>query len=193
MPTVIDSFYLVALGSYRALYVLNWITRYAQGDHPKTVAVIFGILQTALYADFAWVYYTRQRVKLRGGGVVDADDLRNGYLVQRILGRTLGRRNEEQDEEAGLDHGDSRGSRPNWGSRGISVSADDGVFEDDEHGEGSQGLDEAVDPDAKMQDPDDLAKALDDDDDDAGENAPLRGQSSGSAPGGIRSGDEWRD
>ncbi|TQW00216.1 protein-ER retention receptor [Cordyceps javanica] len=191
VPTVIDSFYLLALGSYRALYCLNWFLRMFDELKPEAISVIFGIIQTALYADFAWVYYTRQRVKLRGGGVVDADDLRNGWLVQRIFGRTLGHHNEEHDEEAGLDHNEQRGSRPKWGSRGISVSADDGVFEDEEHGEGSQDLNGAVDPDAKMQDPDDLAKALDDDDE--GEDAPLQGQSSSQTPSGLRSGDEWRD
>lgn len=195
VPTVIDSFYLVALGSYRALYCLNWFVRELDPEDPKppAVSIIFGIIQTALYADFAWVYYTRQRVKLRGGGVVDADDLRRGWLVQRIFGRTLGQNNEEHDEEAGLANGEERGSRPKWGSRGISVSADDGVFEDEVHGEGSSSLGDAVDPDAKMQDPDDLAKALDDDDEED-EDAPLRpGQSSGNTPSGIRSGDEWRD
>ncbi|OAA63894.1 protein-ER retention receptor [Cordyceps fumosorosea ARSEF 2679] len=194
VPTVIDSFYLLALGSYRALYCLNWFVRMFDENKPEAISVIFGIIQTALYADFAWVYYTRQRVKLRGGGVVDADDLRNGWLVQRIFGRTLGHHNEEHDEEAGLANGDqqNRGGRPKWGSRGISVSADEGVFEDHEHAEGSQGLDDAVDPDAKMQDPDDLAKALDDDDET--EDAPLRGQSSSSqAPSGVRSGNEWTD
>ncbi|KAM3562138.1 hypothetical protein ARSEF4850_002907 [Beauveria asiatica] len=191
VPTVIDSFYLVALGSYRALYCLNWFLRMFDDHKPEAISVIFGIIQTALYADFAWVYYTRQRVKLRGGGVVDADDLRNGWLVQRIFGRTLGQHNEEHDEEAGLNNDEQRGGRPKWGSRGISVSADEGVFDDEERGEGSQGLDDAVDPDAKMQDPDDLAKALDDDDE--AEDAPLRGQSSGQTPAGIRGGDEWRD
>ncbi|OAR02740.1 hypothetical protein LLEC1_07328 [Akanthomyces lecanii] len=192
VPTVIDSFYLLALGSYRALYCVNWFWRILFDDRkPDTLAVIFGLIQTALYVDFAWVYYTRQRVKLRGGGVVDADDMRNGWLVQRIFGRTLGQHNEEHDEEAGLQNDEQRGSRPKWGSRGISVSADEGVFADEEHGEESRDLDDTVDPDAKMQDPDDLAKALDDDDE--GEDAPLRGQSSSQGASGIRSGEEWRD
>lgn len=192
VPTVIDSFYLLALGSYRALYCVNWFWRIMFDDRkPDTLAVIFGLIQTALYVDFAWVYYTRQRVKLRGGGVVDADDMRNGWLVQRIFGRTLGQQNEEHDEEAGVQNDQQRGGRPKWGSRGISVSADEGVFADEEHGEGSRDLDDTVDPDAKMQDPDDLAKALDDDDE--GEDAPLRGQSSGQMAPGIRGGDEWRD
>src|SRR5271163_1171757 len=78
VPTVIDSFYLLTLGSYRAFYVLNWIVRYASSDRnhfPETEAVIFGVIQTAFYVDFAWVYYTRQRVKLRNGGIVDSEDL----------------------------------------------------------------------------------------------------------------------
>ncbi|CAI4219417.1 unnamed protein product [Parascedosporium putredinis] len=53
---------------------------------------------------------------------------------------------------------------------------------------GDEDIDDNVDPDAKMQDPDDLAKALDDDDSD------IRPISSGSGgePSGIRNGDEWR-
>lgn len=196
VPTVIDSFYLVALGSYRALYCLNWLVREfdVTGRKPDAVSVIFGIIQTALYIDFAWVYYTRQRVKLRGGGVVDADDMRRAWFLERIFGRTVG---SVEDEESGHgDHGDNNrrgsGGRPKWGARGISVSADDGVMGNDgRHEPQTEGFEDA-DPDAKMQDPDDLAKALDDDDD---EDTPLRpGQSSSSqAPGGIRSGEEWRD
>lgn len=73
------------------------------------------------------------------------------------------------------------------------MSADDGVLDVDRRRE-SEDLDGVVDPDAKMQDPDELAKALDDD--------PLDGPSSSSSsaaqqdqgmPSGIRSGDEWRD
>ncbi|KFY20712.1 hypothetical protein V493_07631, partial [Pseudogymnoascus sp. VKM F-4281 (FW-2241)] len=80
VPTVIDSYYLVALGAYRALYICNWIERYATDTvKPETVAVIFGVLQTLLYVDFAWVYYSRQRVKLRSGGIVDADDLSKSW------------------------------------------------------------------------------------------------------------------
>ena len=194
VPTVIDSFYLVTLGSYRALYCVNWFIRGLDpDDYPlDKVSVIFGLVQTALYIDFAWVYYTRQRVKLRGGGVVDADDLRRGWLLPRIFGKryeTVG----DEDEESGFGSGQGRGARPNWGARGISVSADEGVLDTERRNrEEDEGLDDNVDPDARMQDPDELAKALDDDDD---EDTPLRaGQSSSqTAPGGIRSGDEWRD
>ena len=200
VPTVIDSFYLLTLGSYRAFYCINWFVREFDGSRkPSAVSVIFGIIQTALYIDFAWVYYTRQRVKLRAGGVVDADDMRRGWLLQRIFGKRF--QHVEEDEETGGFLGDEdgqnnnnrrSGGRPKWGARGISVSADDGILETErQNREHDEELDGAVDPDAKMQDPDDLAKALDDDD----EETPLRpdhseGQSSGT---GVRAGDEWRD
>lgn len=181
VPTVIDSFYLVTLGSYRALYCLNWFARELDTNDrkPDAVSVIFGIVQTALYVDFAWVYYTRQRVKLRGGGVVDADDMRHGWLLRRIFGKRIQQAEDEESTRA-LDN-NGTGRRPKWGSRGISVSADEGVLEADQHAD-------PVDPDAKMQDPDELARALDDDDDEAGpSSAPKK-----NVPG-LRSGDEWND
>lgn len=191
VPTVIDSYYLLSLGLYRGLYCLNWLVRGldAGDNNVRTVSVIFGIIQTLLYLDFAWVYYTRQRVKLRGGGVVDADDLRHSWLLRRIFGRRG--EQEDVDEERGAfeGEGNARGSRPNWGARGISISADDTL---DEHEEQDEGIEGTVDPDAKMQDPDDLAKALDDDDD---EDTPLQagGSSSSNRAPGIHSGEEWRD
>lgn len=188
VPTVIDSYYLLALGLYRGFYCINWLVRGLDpDDHTvRTVSVIFGVIQTLLYLDFAWVYYTRQRVKLRGGGVVDADDLRHSWLLRRIFGRRA--EQDDLDEERGAfeGQGTSRGGRPNWGSRGISISADDTL---DEHEEQDEGIEGAVDPDARMQDPDDLAKALDDDDD---EDTPLQGSSNSAAPG-VHSGEEWRD
>lgn len=123
VPTVIDSYYLVTLGAYRALYILNWIWRAAHKDFANPIAVVFGIIQTAFYIDFAWVYYTRQRVKLRGGTVVDSDDLSKGFLVNRFA---RPRASEEEYLEAGDDDPDS--SRPrvnNWGQRGVSIRADD--------------------------------------------------------------------
>jgi ER lumen protein retaining receptor len=128
VPTVIDSFYLVTLGSYRAFYILNWIVRGTTEHSFDPIAVIFGVIQTAFYIDFAWVYYTRQRVKLRGGGVVDSEDLRKGFLVNKVI--PDGRPSTDVDEEAaavdGIDGAASRVSKPNrWGARGISVSADD--------------------------------------------------------------------
>lgn len=194
VPTVIDSFYLVTLGSYRALYCLNWLVRGLDKEDPgpDTVSVIFGIIQTALYIDFAWVYYTRQRVKLRGGGIVDADDLRRSWLLRRIFGKNARTsEDDEGDEESrpafGGDEGRRGGGRPKWGSRGISISADDDTFDAErEHLAQTEGVTSGpVDPDARMKDPDELARALDDDDDN--EYRDHNGASSG-----VRN-DEWRD
>ena len=98
--------------------------------------MIFGCIQTLLYVDFAWVYLTRQRVKLRGGGIVDSEDMSRGWLVQKLVGR----HSDLDDEEASPalhtnDRGNDRaggGSGHKWGARGISVSADEGVHEGDE-------------------------------------------------------------
>jgi hypothetical protein len=95
VPTVIDSYYLVTLGAYRALYILNWIYRFFT-DHIVDPAVVFGILQTVLYVDFAWIYYSRQRVKLRGGGLIDHEDVQQGWLLRPVLGRKSASLDEER-------------------------------------------------------------------------------------------------
>lgn len=137
VPTVIDSFYLVTLGSYRGFYILNWIVRYfGEEQHFEPITTIFGIIQTAFYVDFAWVYWTRQRVKLRNGGVVDSEDLRQGWLV-----RSLAARNgidEEATAETGpmlSNNGKSSSGRfaGNWGAREISISADEAWVDSGNH------------------------------------------------------------
>lgn len=57
----ITAHYLFALGAYRALYIPNWIYRYATESSRKidTIAVVAGVLQTVLYSDFFWIYYTK--------------------------------------------------------------------------------------------------------------------------------------
>lgn len=58
----ITTHYLFALGLYRTLYIPNWIYRYfTEGPHyrPDYVAIIAGVIQTILYSDFFWIYYTR--------------------------------------------------------------------------------------------------------------------------------------
>lgn len=147
VPTVIDSFYLVTLGSYRAFYILNWIVRAASSEHHfDPISVIFGVIQTAFYVDFAWVYWTRQRVKLRGGGIVDSEDLRKGWLVNRVF--NAGRPSTEIDEESlpaangnGAIHSDvsANGGPPKrnrWGARDISISADDTLEEHQQRNKG---------------------------------------------------------
>lgn len=66
---------------------------------------------------------------------MDSDDLRKGWLVNRVLGE---RRGDSLDEEAPIRHTDdgqgtenvSRSNR--WGARGISVAADD-TLHDHQH------------------------------------------------------------
>ena len=58
----ITTHYLFALGIYRALYIFNWIWRYftdLPGHHLEPVAVLAGIVQTILYSDFFYIYYTK--------------------------------------------------------------------------------------------------------------------------------------
>ena len=168
---MIDTYYLVTLGSYRLLYIINWILRLALDHFFDPTSVIFGIIQTALYVDFAWVYWSRQRVKLRGGGVVDSDDLSKSFLVRRIIGRGSRADNEDDDiadEDtalAGQENGTispqaTRGGR-SWGSRGISVSADETLPERQDMPGGY--ADGTAAGDAQMIDP---AHFEDDDDDD---------------------------
>lgn len=208
VPTVIDSYYLLTLGSYRALYILNWFLREidTNGRKPDAISVIFGIIQTAFYVDFAWVYYTRQRVKLRHGGLVDSDDLRSGWLLRSVLGHKAvsGGVEDEEDEESSPALGRSdrpasgRTGNSNWGSRGISVSADDGVLEgersrQDEFSEQEEGIIDGRsegDEDAKMRDPDELARILEDDDSD--DDGVLPGASTDGVKG-IKNGSEWHD
>ncbi len=199
VPTVIDSFYLVALGSYRAFYILNWIKRGVDTTDrdPNPISVTFGIVQTLFYIDFAWVYYTRQRVKLRNGGVVDADDIRRGWLLNRIFGKHMD--HDADDEESAPALGGSNGntaprgpSRAKWGARGISISADETTLEH-ERADGDHNIDAGnVDPDARMKDPDELARALEEEEDEDEDGAPPRAPTAQQGPSGLRN-DEWAD
>lgn len=55
----ITSHYLFALGSYRALYLINWIYRYIMETHYDLIAIIAGVIQTILYCDFFYLYITK--------------------------------------------------------------------------------------------------------------------------------------
>jgi len=55
----ITTHYLFALGIYRALYIPNWIYRYAAESHVDQISVLAGIVQTILYSDFFYIYYTK--------------------------------------------------------------------------------------------------------------------------------------
>ncbi|KAF8190809.1 ER lumen protein retaining receptor-domain-containing protein [Pholiota molesta] len=55
----ITTHYLAALGAYRALYIPNWIYRYFSEGLVDPIAVTAGIVQTGLYLDFFYVYFTK--------------------------------------------------------------------------------------------------------------------------------------
>jgi len=121
IPTAITSYYLLALGIYRALYIPNWIVRYNDPeDHFfEPWAVVFGVLQTILYVEFAWIYWRRQRVKIRdNGAILDGEDFIAGGLILRWIGK-LGGKSGERTTGGGW-----RG-RGAGGGGGISVSADE--------------------------------------------------------------------
>lgn len=55
----ITSHYLFCLGSYRALYLLNWVYRYYTEQFYDLIAIVAGLVQTILYCDFFYLYVTR--------------------------------------------------------------------------------------------------------------------------------------
>ncbi|XP_055851570.1 ER lumen protein-retaining receptor [Episyrphus balteatus] len=55
----ITSHYLFALGSYRALYLLNWVYRYVIETHYDLIPIFAGVVQTILYCDFFYLYITK--------------------------------------------------------------------------------------------------------------------------------------
>ncbi|CAL8085110.1 unnamed protein product [Calicophoron daubneyi] len=55
----ITAHYLFALGSYRALYLVNWIYRYYMEDVYDLIAIVAGCVQTLLYIDFFYLYVTK--------------------------------------------------------------------------------------------------------------------------------------
>jgi len=55
----ITSHYLFALGSYRALYILNWVYRYHFEATYDPIAIVAGCVQTVLYCDFFYLYITK--------------------------------------------------------------------------------------------------------------------------------------
>jgi ER lumen protein retaining receptor len=55
----ITTHYLAALGAYRGLYIPNWIYRYFVEDLVDPISIAAGLVQTGLYLDFFYVYFTR--------------------------------------------------------------------------------------------------------------------------------------
>jgi len=52
-------YYIFALGSYRGLYILNWIYRYAADEGFDPISVISGIVQTSINFYFIYVYWKK--------------------------------------------------------------------------------------------------------------------------------------
>ena len=121
IPTAITSWYLVALGVYRAWYILNWIWRVADDNDSfnNWTSVVCGVVQTLIYVEFAYIYYNRQKVKLGRGGVLDKEEFAKGLVLGRLLG----------GERKGLG-----GATGGWRG-GMSVSADDFVVDDEGSGD----------------------------------------------------------
>lgn len=56
----ITTHYIFALGLYRALYILNWMYRWAfEAGWDDYLPVVAGVVQTILYSDFFYIYYTK--------------------------------------------------------------------------------------------------------------------------------------
>ncbi|KAF9940141.1 endoplasmic reticulum retention protein [Modicella reniformis] len=56
---VITTHYLFALGAYRGLYLVNWIYRYYTESYVDWIVWVAGTLQTGLYCDFFFIYFTK--------------------------------------------------------------------------------------------------------------------------------------
>ena len=153
-----------------------------EDDYLDPTSWVWGSIQTALMIDFAWVYYTRQRVKLRHGGVVDSDDLGRGWIVGRFVGRKS--MDFDYDEETAGQRNDTTQPKNKWGRRGISVSADEGV----EGAPKRTSPEERRNVDPESQPLADPAAFEDESDDDA----PPPGATSVAEQSGVRR-DEWDD
>jgi len=61
----LTSHYIFCLGSYRGLYILNWIWRFfTETYYRHWIEWTAGIVQTALYADFFYYYFLKYVVDL---------------------------------------------------------------------------------------------------------------------------------
>ena len=55
----ITTHYLFCLGLYRAFYIINWLYRWIAREHIEPIAVVAGLVQTAIYSDLFYIYYNR--------------------------------------------------------------------------------------------------------------------------------------
>lgn len=58
----ITAWYIVSLCAYRALYVVNWVFRaYTERGYWQPISWVSGTVQTALYADFVYIFFTHRK------------------------------------------------------------------------------------------------------------------------------------
>jgi ER lumen protein retaining receptor len=53
------SHYLLMLGAYRAMYIMNWVYRFHHEGYYDSIAMTAAIVQTILYCDFFYLYIRR--------------------------------------------------------------------------------------------------------------------------------------
>jgi hypothetical protein len=70
-------------------------------------------------------------VKLRGGGIIDSDDLRHGWLLGPLVGKHKDLETLDEEEAPGASGSSRSSNKRGWGRKGISVSADEGLRGED--------------------------------------------------------------
>ena len=62
----ITTHYLFCLGLYRTLYLFNWIWRFYFEGFFDMIAIVAGVVQTILYCDFFYLYFTKGKLVVSG-------------------------------------------------------------------------------------------------------------------------------
>ncbi|KZS01906.1 ER lumen protein-retaining receptor [Daphnia magna] len=97
------SYYLFALGSYRALYIFNWIYRYYYDEgFQDWIAVIAGIVQTTLYVCFyvsLYVWQTHDVLQEISTDRFKVDENDPTFTGHKILLETLAKMEEKEEDD----------------------------------------------------------------------------------------------
>ena len=138
-------------------------------------------------------------MKLRGGGVVDSDDLSKGWLINRVLrGRTTETDEEsyaaprsDDDEHYDEAHRPKITRKPGgWGPRGISVSADEDIEDSPSK---TRTINRTVHREALGSSPEALDGILEDEDEDESDGTLPAHVDATEVVDGIGDGREWTD
>lgn len=62
----ITTHYLFCLGLYRTLYLFNWIWRFYFEGFFDMIAIVAGVVQSILYCDFFYLYFTKGELRVCG-------------------------------------------------------------------------------------------------------------------------------